>query len=312
MPAEASHAELHPPTPEDGRWAAGLANAETRGSGHRRAIAKSRRFDRATAVVLGVAVVLIYATLSMLLTSRSSFFYVLGLGAVVAWAQARSRRPATMWLGSTLAGLVYTGVWSMFWFAQWPSFRDVPAYLVGTFVGGPLAGWSMALALNGVYWGASVLRWWLSSESDGAVQQTPAEQVASPSTVHISIYSVPRRFDVATLLTVSFAYSILFTFLKLLDSHWSVFAFIGGLTITVAMGQMLARSDKEIRNASFVAGALYTLIWCLVVVVASQMWGEGVLLLVFCFVAGPMLGYVTGVVDAGVFLVADLVRKRME
>jgi len=312
MLSEASHPEQHPPTPEDARWAAGLAHAKVGDPRHRRSVASSRRFDRATAAVVGFALVLLYAIFSVLLASHSMFVFVVGLACVITWVQFRSSRPATMWAASALLGLIYTGVWSLLWFTQWPTVGALTIYLAATMLGGPLAGCAMGLAINAVHWGASILRWWFSSDSAVASDQLSSLPDDSTSAGRVSIYSVPRRFDVATLLTVSFAYSLLFTLLKLLDSHWSVFAFIGGLTVAVALGQMLARSDKEIRNASFMAGALYTLAWCFVMVVVSRMWAQGVVMLVFCFIAGPLLGYVTGVVDAGVFLIADKVRKRLE
>jgi uncharacterized membrane protein YGL010W len=124
------------------------------------------------------------------------------------------------------------------------------------------------------------------------------------------LYSVPRQFDIATLLVVSLAYSLFFTFLRVLDAPWPVYAFFGLLTVVVAIAQTLFPFGNEPRWASMCAGVVYCWVWCLIGGVAAgnlfiALWG------LFCsVVVGPAFGYLVGAIEAGVFLVADKVRQR--
>ncbi len=80
-----------------------------------------------------------------------------------------------------------------------------------------------------------------------------------------TLYAVPRRFDIATMLVVSLAYSILFTGLRLLDAPWQVFAYFGLLTVVVGVAQRsfptatnLAGRRSILGSAIAVCGALHS------------------------------------------------------
>ncbi|MCO6043833.1 hypothetical protein NG895_07925 [Aeoliella sp. ICT_H6.2] len=143
------------------------------------------------------------------------------------------------------------------------------------------------------------------------IELPPAVQMRRQRSTEQTLYSVPRRFDIATMLTVSFAYSLLFTMLRLLGAEWPVFAFIGGLTIAVGVAQAFFPYGDAPRWASAIAGVAYSLLWWVAFVVVYGTWDGEFLCVAFSSVIwGPLLGYLCGACEAGVFLVADMVRKR--
>ncbi|QDU87654.1 hypothetical protein Pla175_10200 [Pirellulimonas nuda] len=132
------------------------------------------------------------------------------------------------------------------------------------------------------------------------------------------IYSVPRRFDLASMLIVATAYALLLTALKALGadewlSLWMVVfvTWVGGAQV------VLFRGDDP-RKASWIAGAVF----CGLTPAVYMAWGywRGQLAVGPAFVAttmpailsGAVLGYLTGGLAAGVFLLIDLVRHWME
>lgn len=125
-----------------------------------------------------------------------------------------------------------------------------------------------------------------------------------------TLYSVPRRFDIATLLVVSLVYSLLFALLRFVNAPWQVFLFVGLLTVVIGVAQALFPYGNEPRRASLVAGMLYMQVWCFILGFAEGRLTAGLCGAFASVVVGPPVGYFTGVVEAGVFLVADKVRRR--
>ena len=124
------------------------------------------------------------------------------------------------------------------------------------------------------------------------------------------IYAVPRQFDLASLLVVSLAYSLLFGCLAVFQAVWPFYLFFGGLTVVVAVMQGFYPYGNGPRWVSMITGAIYFLVAC---IAFSVIYGE-VALAIFGVVGsitlGPVLGYFFGAVEAGVFLLADRLRKR--
>lgn len=131
-----------------------------------------------------------------------------------------------------------------------------------------------------------------------------------PSPPRVTLYSVPRRFDIATLLVVSLAYSLLFTLLRLLDAPTQVFVFIGMLTVVIGIAQAMFPYGNGPRRASMVAGAAYCGVLSLVGGFLSGGFGPGSCGVLGSLILGAPLGYLMGAIEAGVFLVADKVRRR--
>src|SRR5262245_51434298 len=73
--------------------------------------------------------------------------------------------------------------------------------------------------------------------------------------VDSKLYSVPRRFDLVTIVVATGACALLFATMRALNSRALVFAYVGGLFATVAIAQ--AVFPKSPRAASMIASAVY-------------------------------------------------------
>jgi hypothetical protein len=125
-------------------------------------------------------------------------------------------------------------------------------------------------------------------------------------------YAAPRRFDLATILVVTAAYSILLGSISSFGAHPIISTSVAGFITFVGLGQALLFRGRRPRLASALVGVL---LFELVVGVSAVSfsfsmryfsWG----LLITYAVFGAILGYVAGVMIGGVFLVADVVRRR--
>jgi len=126
------------------------------------------------------------------------------------------------------------------------------------------------------------------------------------------VYSVPRRYDLATMFAVSVAYAFLFGSMRFFGWPPEVFAIVAGFFTCVGLGQALLFGGKEPRVASVLVGVFYGPI----VMVIGAIGGGGprhivglIIGAICTAIAGSLYGYAAGVIVAGVFLVADLMRK---
>ena len=133
----------------------------------------------------------------------------------------------------------------------------------------------------------------------------PEDTPAHPSKV--KVYSVPRRYDLATMFAVSVAYALLFATMRCSGSEPVSFAIVAGFFTFVGLAQALLFGGKAPRAASIVAGVVC---WGAIQFVQGILvFDHSLELLVFGSVCGAILGYVAGALIAGVFLVADFVRQ---
>jgi hypothetical protein len=123
------------------------------------------------------------------------------------------------------------------------------------------------------------------------------------------IFSVPRRFDMATILVAMTGFALLFAGLRAMDARPEIMASLAGLFVAVAIGQAFVATAGNPRTASIIAGGLY---WF----VASAVMGMGITSdrLDFCYLTlavifGPITGYLAGTLVGGVFLVAYHLRE---
>lgn len=129
------------------------------------------------------------------------------------------------------------------------------------------------------------------------------------------VYSAPRRFDLATIFVVTFAYSLLFGAMKALSFPTMVSVSIAGFISIVGIGQALLFGGRQPRTASLVVGALVYAVsmaaaW---LISGPRIYSAGMILLAssYSIVGGAILGYLAGTFVGGVFLIADKLRKRM-
>jgi hypothetical protein len=137
------------------------------------------------------------------------------------------------------------------------------------------------------------------------------ESYAKPA----KIYSVPRRFDLATIFVVTLAYSLLFGVMKAIGLPQSATAIIAAFIMLVGAAQALLFGGKQPRTASIVAGAVLYLLAITAAWVATgpRLYSVSQLLVPasLTIAGGGILGYLSGVMIGGVFLVADKLRSRL-
>ena len=128
------------------------------------------------------------------------------------------------------------------------------------------------------------------------------------------IYSVPRRYDLATLFAVSLAYALLFGLMKLFDADPTAFVIVAGFVTFAGLAQALLFEGKAPRAASAIAGATY---WIVGLIIVGVLNGIDPLLnwvsLIYgtsCGVfAGSITGYFSGGFIGAVFMFADMTRR---
>jgi putative addiction module component (TIGR02574 family) len=165
----------------------------------------------------------------------------------------------------------------------------------------------------------SELQSYLDDYDERRIERFPWEVVRglmagdSPATP-ARIYSVPRRFDLATIFVVTLAYSLLFGMMKAISFPPIASAIVAGFILMVGAAQAFLFGGKQPRTASIIAGALiYSLALAVTWIVAGpRMYSTSQLLISasFTIVGGAILGYLAGVFIGAVFLVADKLRIR--
>ena len=126
------------------------------------------------------------------------------------------------------------------------------------------------------------------------------------------IYSVPRRFGLATIFLILFAFSILIASLNRLQLDPVILIFV--LVFVGIVGVLQAVLDRAPRHASMIAGSLFFPVTFTIVGLASgnanlakMPWSSIAFFMACWSVGGALLGYVTGTAIGGVFLLADKV-----
>jgi hypothetical protein len=135
-----------------------------------------------------------------------------------------------------------------------------------------------------------------------------------------AVYSVPRRYDLATLFAVTLAYAVLFAVMRLLRASPAAMVIIGGFIALVGLGQALLFKGSAPRAASMVVGmVVYGVVVPIIVTLngpSPRIHGirdiPAIVLAVSCWaMQGALLGYITGAAIASVFLIADVIRRRL-
>ena len=132
----------------------------------------------------------------------------------------------------------------------------------------------------------------------------------------MKLHSVPRRFDLVTLLVVTLAYAVLFGALRLMRLGPKDIGQVGGFVTCVGIGQALLFGGKRPRVASMLVGVV-----CLVGIYLASALTADASLLEFHYLAlpvwmsiaicGAISGYFAGVAIGLVFLVSDTISTAM-
>ena len=126
------------------------------------------------------------------------------------------------------------------------------------------------------------------------------------------LFSVPRRFDLATVLVAMLAFALLFSGLRVyFDATPGAMAAIGGLFVAVAFGQWATADSGSPRKASMIAAGIYWFVFNLGLVYFSPHYGmdsTGLAMFTALLYSIPS-GYVAGTLVGGVFLVSHELRE---
>ncbi|MCI0335791.1 MAG: hypothetical protein L0228_21500 [Planctomycetes bacterium] len=156
----------------------------------------------------------------------------------------------------------------------------------------------------------------LADDDTGQMAGLPrriAWQVVGSPPETAKIYSAPRRFDLATIFVVTFAYSLLFAVMSGLNFPPVASLIVGGFITVVGAGQALLFGGKKPRLASAVTGAVVSVPLTLLTMdfgprgLAGELWVLG---MPASIIFGAGFGYAAGALVGGVFLVADAVRQK--
>ncbi len=125
-------------------------------------------------------------------------------------------------------------------------------------------------------------------------------------------YRVPERISIAEILGITTAFALLFAILRQFDAPAGLYVFLGALGIVICLVQM--RFGEMPRFISAVAGSILMSLWGLVTILFYNRGGLSSLLgalagLPCTLILGGLLGYFTGTLAAGVFLVLDKLRR---
>ncbi len=134
----------------------------------------------------------------------------------------------------------------------------------------------------------------------------------SPGSGAAKVYAAPRRFDLATLFIVTIAYSFLLAGMSVLQFPSIASLAIAGFVTLVGVGQAVLFGGDRPRTASLLVGTtIYSLgmlaYWFLGwsrFIPPSGLFVIGT----FVVIGGAILGYLSGTLIGGVFLLAEYLR----
>jgi putative addiction module component (TIGR02574 family) len=135
-----------------------------------------------------------------------------------------------------------------------------------------------------------------------------------PSEKQEVIYSVPRRFDLSTIFVVTLAYSLLFGLMSMASFPPVASMSIGGFITLVAVSQAVLFQGKRPRTASLIVGSL--IFGCAILafwfVNGQRSYPAAVFVITggYTVATGMILGYLSGTIVGGIFLIADKCRNR--
>lgn len=161
-------------------------------------------------------------------------------------------------------------------------------------------------------------------QSHGAYLAEPAWPLGSQNKSEISwtnfasrpdeaLYSVPRRYDLASMFAISVAYAMLFAIMRAFSAPPSISLLTGVFLAVVGAAQAVMFEGNSPREASIISGGVAGFTAVIVFAVL-----EGVRLPIafpqaVCSIAwGPLAGYLAGTIVGGIWLTADYLRKSFE
>ena len=303
-----------------------------------------RRFDLSTLFVMTTVFSIVFALVRWLGGSLAPAVMIAGNILVVGAAQAYGEnrwpaRKASIYVGAAYwgVGVVILRVAVLSSGTSAPGIFVLPIALVQggiAAIPGALLGYLAGAVAAGVFLIADVLRNGWSPElltSPFAKPETSADSgmlrslldaqqwrradespsaAPPPFSPAANVYSVQRRFDLATLFVMTTAFCAVFALIRFLGWSLTAAMLAAGCIAFVGFAQAMLRLGWSPRVVSMFAGAVY---WTAYLLIFSAAQGGVAMMMIltipFAAVGGAVLGYVAGVGAAGVFLVADKLRN---
>ena len=133
----------------------------------------------------------------------------------------------------------------------------------------------------------------------------------------VRLYAVPRRFDLATIMVVTFAYALVLGASRMLKLPPHIVFHIAGFLSAVAIGQALLFRGKKPRLSSALVGAVYVVgvyAYGALTREPSLLQFQVAILRIWFFIAlyGVIVGYFGGIAVGSVFLLSDVARKLIQ
>ena len=131
----------------------------------------------------------------------------------------------------------------------------------------------------------------------------------------LTVYRVPSRFGVAAVLTLTTSLAVFFGALKYMNAPAAAYLFVGSQIAAICLVQIFFKSVP--RGGSALAGAVLLPLWVYLTVImpgrlnllTAMDWPQMLLALSGFAAFGGLVGYCTGALAAGFFLVMDIVEQ---
>ena len=128
-----------------------------------------------------------------------------------------------------------------------------------------------------------------------------------------TVYSVRRKLDLASLLVFTAGYAMLFALMSAYRLEAQYFPMVAGFFTSIGLSQAWLFGGKAPRIASCLTGTLYSVFFALIFLVESSPSFDKIVLIIFLVsILGLSIGYYSGVCIAGVLLVIDKMRARVQ
>lgn len=127
------------------------------------------------------------------------------------------------------------------------------------------------------------------------------------------IYSVPKRFDLASMFSISVAFAMLFSIMRALDCSPLLISIFGIYFAAVGIAQAVLFNGDKPREASVIAGGILGCVSVIIIAISEGApLGAAISMAICSAVWAPVAGYLVGTINGGIWLITDYLRQWLE